>query len=46
VAVEAGLSVGQKVVSAGAFKLFNGVTVAESDSTEPERSLKPTPLDS
>ncbi|MFT4994470.1 MAG: membrane fusion protein (multidrug efflux system), partial [Paraglaciecola sp.] len=46
VAVEEGLEVGQQVVSAGAFKLFNGMAVVQSDKPEPERSLDPQPTDS
>lgn len=46
VSVEAGLEVGQTVVSAGAFKLFNGMAVVESSNPEPERSLTPNPSDS
>lgn len=46
VAVENGLSAGQQVVSAGAFKLFNGMSVVASDKPDPERSLHPQPTDS
>lgn len=46
VAVEAGLQAGQKVVSAGAFKLFNGMPVQATDKPEPERNLNPQPADS
>ena len=46
VAVEAGLEAGQRVVSAGAFKLFNGMAVKETDNPEPVRSLDPKPADS
>jgi membrane fusion protein (multidrug efflux system) len=46
VAVEEGLEVGQQVVSAGAFKLFNGMAVRQSDNPEPSRSLDPQPTDS
>lgn len=46
VAVKEGLEVGQQVVSAGAFKLFNGMAVVESDNPEPSRSLDPQPTDS
>ena len=46
VAVEEGLELGQQVVSAGAFKLANGMTVVETDNPEPARSLNPQPTDS
>lgn len=45
VAIEAGLEEGQQVVSAGAFKLFNGMPVVISSNPEPARSLKPNPDD-
>ncbi|WP_340680572.1 efflux RND transporter periplasmic adaptor subunit [Paraglaciecola sp.] len=46
VAVAEGLETGQQVVSAGAFKLFNGMSVVISDKPEPARSLNPQPTDS
>lgn len=46
VSVIDGLELGQQVVSAGAFKLFNGMTVVKSDKPEPTRSLNPKPTDS
>jgi membrane fusion protein (multidrug efflux system) len=46
VVVEEGLEVGQQIVSAGAFKLFNGMAVVQSDKPEPSRSLDPQPTDS
>ncbi len=47
VAVEEGLQTGQQVVSAGAFKLFNGMSVVTSKNSEPVRSLTPPqPTDS
>ena len=46
VAVEAGLEQGQRIVSAGAFKLFNGIPVVEGKNPEPIRSLNPQPTDS
>jgi len=46
VSVEAGLTAGQKVVSAGAFKLFNGMPIVISKNPEPVRSLSPQPTDS
>ncbi|WP_416305277.1 efflux RND transporter periplasmic adaptor subunit [Neptunicella sp. SCSIO 80796] len=46
VMVEEGLTAGQQVVSAGAFKLFNGMPVVTGANPEPERSLDPQPTDS
>ncbi|WP_339722835.1 efflux RND transporter periplasmic adaptor subunit [uncultured Paraglaciecola sp.] len=46
VAVTEGLEAGQQVVSAGAFKLFNGMSVVTGDKAEPARSLNPQPTDS
>jgi membrane fusion protein (multidrug efflux system) len=43
VAVIKGLSAGDRVVSAGAFKLTNGATVVINDAMQPEASLNPTP---
>jgi len=43
VAVIKGLSAGDRVVSAGAFKLTNGATVLINDEMQPEASLEPTP---
>ena len=45
VAVEAGLEVGQRIVSAGAFKLFNGMKVVEGKLEQPEYKLDPQPSD-
>lgn len=45
VAVTQGLEVGQQMVSAGAFKLFNGMSVVQSEHPEPIRSLDPQPTD-
>lgn len=46
VAIEAGLEKGQRVVSAGAFKLSNSMPVVINENAVPERSLQPTPKDS
>ena len=46
VAVTEGLQAGQQVVSAGAFKLFNGMAVVVGELPEPARSLDPQPTDS
>lgn len=46
VAIEAGLEKGQRVVSAGAFKLSNSMPVVIKENAVPERSLQPTPKDS
>ncbi len=43
VAVTSGLSAGETVVSAGAFKLRNGMSVAVNDSLAPEAELSPKP---
>lgn len=45
VAVTSGLSAGQTIVSAGAFKLMNGAAVTVSDQPSPTLSLNPTPAD-
>lgn len=41
-----GLKEGDVIVSAGAFKLFNGQSVVVSDIASPEYKLEPTPADS
>ncbi|HTF84408.1 MAG TPA: efflux RND transporter periplasmic adaptor subunit [Cellvibrio sp.] len=41
-----GLKEGDVIVSAGAFKLFNGQSVVVSDIAAPEYKLEPTPADS
>ncbi len=46
VAVEAGLKPGEKVVSAGVFKLRNGMAVLENNGLTPKTSTNPTPADS
>lgn len=43
VAVTKGLNAGDRVVSAGAFKLTNGASVLVNDAMQPEPSLNPTP---
>ncbi|MEX1119519.1 MAG: efflux RND transporter periplasmic adaptor subunit [Terrimicrobiaceae bacterium] len=43
VAVVKGLAAGDRVVSAGAFKLMNGALVSINDAMQPEASLDPTP---
>ncbi len=45
VAVVAGLSPGEPVVSGGAFKLRNGAPVVVNDSLAPEARLSPSPKD-
>ena len=45
VAVVDGLSAGETIVSAGAFKLRNGMTVAVNDSITPGAKLDPKPTD-
>jgi membrane fusion protein (multidrug efflux system) len=45
VEVLAGLAEGDRVVSAGAFKLRNGMTVALADALSPDARLAPTPAD-
>ena len=44
--VESGLKTGEKVVSAGAFKLRNGMAVIENNDIAPKASLAPRPADS
>lgn len=45
VAVASGLSAGEAIVSAGAFKLRNGMPLAVNDAPGPEASLSPKPTD-
>jgi membrane fusion protein (multidrug efflux system) len=45
VAVASGLSAGDTIVSAGAFKLRNGMAVAVNDALAPDASLSPKPTD-
>ena len=40
-----GLSAGDAVVSAGAFKLRNGMTVAVNDALGPKAELSPKPAE-
>jgi len=44
VSVIKGLNSGDRVVSAGAFKLTNGAPVVVNDAMQPEASLAPTPV--
>jgi membrane fusion protein (multidrug efflux system) len=46
IAVETGLKAGDRVVSAGIFKLRNGMTVVENNEIVPKASLTPTPPNS
>ncbi len=41
-----GLKAGERIVSAGAFKLMNGAAVAPNDDMQPEASLTPEPRNS
>ena len=45
IAIQAGLKPGERVVSAGLFKLRNGMSVAESKSVAPKNEENPTPPD-
>ena len=45
IAVETGLKPGQKVVSAGGFKLRNGISVIENNNLVPKASENPRPTD-
>jgi membrane fusion protein (multidrug efflux system) len=45
VSVESGLKAGEKVVSAGQFKLRNGMSVQENNELTPKPSEKPHPSD-
>lgn len=45
VEVLSGLDEGARIVSAGAFKLRNGMTVARNDALAPDARLAPTPTD-
>jgi len=44
--VESGLNAGERVVSAGAFKLRNGMSVIENNSVAPKNEAAPKPADS
>jgi membrane fusion protein, multidrug efflux system len=46
VSVESGLKSGDRVVTAGIFKLHNGVSVQENNEDTPKPSLSPKPSDS
>ena len=46
VSVESGLKVGERIVSAGIFKLRNGMAVIESNELAPKSDLAPRPSDS
>jgi membrane fusion protein (multidrug efflux system) len=46
ISVETGLKPGERVVTAGIFKLRNGMAVKENNSAVPENSLTPTPPNS
>jgi membrane fusion protein (multidrug efflux system) len=46
VSVESGLKVGDRVATAGVFKLHNGASVRENNSLTPEASQTPTPPNS
>lgn len=46
VSVESGLKAGDRVVSAGLFKLHNGASVQENNTNSPPPSLSPTPPNS
>jgi membrane fusion protein, multidrug efflux system len=44
--VESGLNAGQRIVSAGIFKLRNGMAVTENNELNPKNDLAPRPSDS
>lgn len=46
VTVESGLKAGERIVSAGVFKLRNGMPVAENNAVMPKSSTAPKPADS
>jgi membrane fusion protein (multidrug efflux system) len=46
IAVETGLKPGERIVSAGLFKLRNGMSVAENNALAPKNEANPTPPDS
>jgi len=46
VSVETGLKAGERVVSAGMFKLRNGMSVIENNEIAPKTTEKPRPADS
>jgi membrane fusion protein (multidrug efflux system) len=46
VSVESGLKTGERVVSAGVFKLRNGMAVTENNDLAPKAEVAPRPADS
>jgi len=46
IAIESGLKPGEKIASAGVFKLRNGMSVVENNALTPKTSANPTPADS
>jgi membrane fusion protein, multidrug efflux system len=46
VSVESGLKAGERVVSAGIFKLRNGMAVTENNELVPKAEVAPRPADS
>ncbi len=46
VSVESGLKAGERIASAGIFKLHNGTAVIESNELVPKTDLAPRPSDS
>ena len=44
--VESGLKAGERIVSAGIFKLRNGMSVIENNDLVPKNDLAPHPSDS
>jgi membrane fusion protein (multidrug efflux system) len=46
VSVESGLKAGERIVSAGIFKLRNGMSVIENNELAPKNALAPNPSDS
>jgi len=46
VSVETGLKPGERIVSAGIFKLRNGMSVIENNELSPKNELAPRPSDS
>ena len=46
VSVESGLKPGERIVSAGIFKLRNGMSVTENNDLAPKSDLAPRPSDS
>ena len=46
VSVESGLTAGERIVSAGIFKLRNGMAVTENNNLSPKNDTAPHPSDS